>query len=115
VLRHECILLVEPGTDEVWFFRAGEGATAVPMTGRLRVLCVCAGLAAARAGLGVVRLPSSRVTEQLRAGLLVPVLEAERPPGIPVFAVYPSNRQHPLKVRASLDLLSERSPLCQGE
>ena len=40
--------------------------------------------------------------------MLAPVLEAETPRGIPVFAVYPSSRQLPLKVRAFLSLLSER-------
>ena len=70
---------------------------------------VRAGQAAARAGLGVVRLPSVLVTEDVRAGVLVPVLAAVTPPGLPVFAVYPSRRQLPSKVRAFLSLLSERS------
>jgi DNA-binding transcriptional LysR family regulator len=106
---HECVLLAEPGTDEVWFFGEGKGARTVPVSGRLRVPSVRAGQAAARAGLGLVRLPASLVTEDVRAGLLVPVLESETPPGIPVFAVYPSSRQLPPKVRAFLSLLSERS------
>ncbi|KFE64348.1 transcriptional regulator, LysR family protein [Hyalangium minutum] len=106
---HECVLLAEPGTDEVWFFGEGKGARTVPVSGRLRVPSVRAGQAAARAGLGVVRLPAALVTEDVRAGLLVPVLEAETPPGLPVFAVYPSRCQLPPKVRAFLSLLSERS------
>lgn len=106
---HECVLLAEPGTDEVWFFGQGKGARTVPVSGRLRVPSVRAGQAAARAGLGVVRLPSALVTEDVRVGLLVPVLASETPPGLPVFAVYPSRRQLPPKVRAFLSLLSERS------
>lgn len=105
---HQCVLLAEPGTDEVWFFGEGKRARTVPVTGRLRVPSVRAGQSAARAGLGLVRLPASLVAEDVRTGVLVPVLEAETPPGIPVFAVYPSSRQLPLKVRAFLTLLSER-------
>ncbi|RKG74571.1 LysR family transcriptional regulator [Corallococcus terminator] len=105
---HECVLLAEPGTDEVWFFGEGRSARTVPVTGRLRVPSVRAGQAAARAGLGIVRLPASLVADDVRAGLLVPVLAADTPPGLPIFAVYPSSRQLPFKVRAFLDLLSER-------
>ncbi|CAM3091441.1 LysR family transcriptional regulator [Corallococcus sp. ZKHCc1 1396] len=106
---HECVLLAEPGTDEVWFFGEGRTARTVPVTGRLRVPSVRAGQAAARAGLGIVRLPASLVADDVRAGLLVPVLASDTPPGLPIFAVYPSSRQLPLKVRAFLALLSERS------
>lgn len=105
---HECVLLAEPGTDEVWFFGEGKGARTVPVTGRLRVPSVRAGQAAARAGLGIVRLPASLVAEDVRAGLLVPVLVSDTPPGLPIFAVYPSSRQLPVKVRAFLELLSAR-------
>ncbi|RKH66769.1 LysR family transcriptional regulator [Corallococcus llansteffanensis] len=105
---HECVLLAEPGSDEVWFFGEGKAARIVPVTGRLRVPSVRAGQAAARAGLGIVRLPASLVADDVRAGLLVPVLASVTPPGLPLFAVYPSSRQLPLKVRAFLDLLSER-------
>jgi len=106
---HECVLLAEPGTDEVWFFGEGKRARTVPVSGRLRVPSVRAGQTAARAGLGVVRLPASLVVDDVRGGMLVPVLEDQTPPGIPVFAVYPSSRHLPPKVRAFLTLLSERS------
>ncbi|MCY1015694.1 LysR family transcriptional regulator [Pyxidicoccus sp. MSG2] len=106
---HECVLLAEPGTDEVWYFGEGRRAKTVPVAGRLRVPSVRAGQTAARAGLGVVRLPASLVVDDVRGGMLVPVLEDVTPPGIPVFAVYPSSRQLPPKVRAFLTLLSERS------
>jgi DNA-binding transcriptional LysR family regulator len=105
---HECVLLAEAGTDEVWFFTGPRRARTVPVQGRLRVPSVRAGHAAVRAGLGLVQLPTSLVAEDLRAGVLVPVLERFTPPGIPVFAVYPSSRHLPSKVRAFLDLLAER-------
>jgi DNA-binding transcriptional LysR family regulator len=106
--NHECVLLAEPGTDEVWFFSGPRGARTVRVDGRLRVPSERAGHAAARAGLGLVRLPTSLVAEDLRTGVLVPVLETLTPPGLPVFAVFPSGRNLPPKVRAFLDLLAER-------
>ncbi|MDC0706928.1 LysR family transcriptional regulator [Stigmatella sp. ncwal1] len=108
---HDCVLLAEPGTDEVWFFGEGPNAQTIPVEGRLRVPSVRAGQSAARAGLGVVRLPSSLVVDDVRAGLLVPILEEETPPGIPILAVYPSRPQLALKVRAFLELLSESSAI----
>ncbi|GAO04594.1 LysR family transcriptional regulator [Anaeromyxobacter sp. PSR-1] len=103
---HDCILLAEAGTDEVWFFGAGATARTVRPAGRLRVPSVRAGQLAARAGLGVVRLPAALVAEDVRTGRLVAVLEAETPPGMPVHAVYPSGRHLAPKVRAFLELVS---------
>jgi len=105
---HECVLVAEPGTDEVWFFTGPRGARTVPVHGRLQMPSVRAGRAAALAGLGLVRLPTVLVAEDVRAGLLVPVLEAVTPPGLPLSAVYPS-RQLPPKVRAFLDTLARPS------
>ncbi|QRK12560.1 LysR family transcriptional regulator [Archangium violaceum] len=106
---HECVLVAEPGTSEVWFFAGPRGARTVPVSGRLQVPSVRAGHAAARAGLGLVRLPTVLAVDDVRAGVLVPVLEAVSPPGLPIYAVYPSSRQLPLKVRAFLDTLAQRS------
>jgi DNA-binding transcriptional LysR family regulator len=112
---HECVLLAEPGTDEVWFFTGPRGARTVRVEGRLRVPSERAGQAAARAGLGLVRLPAYLAAEDIRSGILVPVLESVTPEGLPVFAVYPSGRQLPPKVRAFLDLLGERTSVLPWE
>ncbi len=112
---HECVLVAEPGTDEVWFFTGPRGARTVPVKGRLQVPSVRAGLAAARAGLGLVRLPAVLATDDLRSGVLVPVLEAVTPPGLPVYAVYPSSRQLPSKVRAFVDVLSRGGAMLPWE
>jgi DNA-binding transcriptional LysR family regulator len=106
---HECVLVAEPGTDEVWFFSGPRGARTVPVSGRLQVPSVRAGHAAARAGLGLVRLPTVLVSDDVRAGVLLPVLETVTPPGLPIYAVYPSSRQLPPKVRVFLETLAQRS------
>jgi DNA-binding transcriptional LysR family regulator len=66
------------------------------------------GHAIVRAGLGIARLPTFLVTEDLRAGLLAPVLEEWTPPSAPIHAVYPSNRQPSPKLQAFLDILRDK-------
>jgi DNA-binding transcriptional LysR family regulator len=113
---HECVLLAEPGTDEVWFFTGPSGPRTVPARGRLQVPSVHAGLAAVREGLGIARLPSTLVAADVRAGALVPVLAPFTPSGVSVVAVYPSGRHLPPKVRAFLDALATHAgPLLLGE
>lgn len=112
---HEVIVLAEPGSEEVWFLGQGHGACAVAVDGRLRVPDLRAGQAAARAGLGLVWLPAALVADDLRIGLLVQVLQAETPPGIPVHAVHAGGRHVPAKVRALLDLLRDRRALLQQD
>lgn len=108
--HHECVLVAEPGTDEVWFFTGPGGARTVPVKGRLQVPSVRAGLAAARAGLGLVRLPTVLVAEDVRAGALVPVLEAVSPPGLALYAVHPGRQRTPAKVKAFLESLVRGGP-----
>src|SRR5262249_2885169 len=101
---HACLSLAEPGSQEVWFFTGPKRQRTFPVTARWQVPSVRAGQAAARAGLGIARLPTYLVQAEVRRGELVPVLEAHTPAGTPLVAVYPSGRQLPLKVRAFLDL-----------
>lgn len=105
---HECVLVTDRASQEVWFFKGPRTPRTVPVDGRLRVPTLRAGHAAAKAGLGLVRLPTWAVREDVAAGALVPVLENLTPEGTPVFAVYASARQTPAKVKAFLELLAER-------
>ena len=105
---HARIEVAAPGSDEIWFFGEGRRGSTFRVDGRLRVPSLRAGLAAARAGLGLVRLPAALAADDLRAGTLVAVLEEYAGPGMPVMAILPS-RQVPPKVRALLDILGTRS------
>lgn len=60
---------------------------------------------AAIAGMGLCHLPSFYVREAIAAGTLVPLLEANRPPEEPIWAVYPQRRQLLPKVRRLVDQL----------
>ena len=91
-----------------WRYR-GDGPTwsAEPRT-RLAVNSTEAAVAAAVAGLGVVRLLSYQIAEELRSGALVAILEEFAPEPIPVSLVYPESGLLPLKVRAFLDWTAPR-------
>lgn len=63
---------------------------------------------AALAGDGIVQVGAYLVADDLRAGRLVPVLEAWALPGAPVCAVYPHRRHLTPKVRVLIDDIAAR-------
>jgi DNA-binding transcriptional LysR family regulator len=102
---HEAILDTNTRDPAVWSFG---GAKTVRVSGRLRFSGGDACVTAARAGLGVTRVPAFAVVGDLRAGRLTPLLcemEAER---LHVYAVYPHARHLAAKVRVFVDFLAER-------
>ncbi|MCO4862337.1 LysR family transcriptional regulator [Cupriavidus sp. WGlv3] len=58
---------------------------------------------AALAGCGLIQVPRFRVEDHVRAGRLVPVLEAWPCPDLPVSALYPFHRQLAPRVRVFVD------------
>jgi len=60
------------------------------------------------AGYGIGQLATLFIGDDLRAGRLVPVLEAHAAEGEPVRAVYPSPRHLSPKVRRLIDGIAER-------
>jgi DNA-binding transcriptional LysR family regulator len=100
--EHNC--LGYHGPSEVWIFSDDEE---VETTG---TLCVDNGDAlrqAALAGLGLVRLPTFLVADDVRAGRLVGLLTERTRFESGLFAVYPESRHLSPKVRAMLDWLVE--------
>lgn len=105
--RHRCLNYSYSSTGGIWALRRGAEELKVAAEGPL---CANNGdvlLAAAEAGLGLVLLPEFIVGDALAAGRLVEVLPDWRPPPIAVHALYPPNRQLPLRTRRFLDFLIE--------
>jgi DNA-binding transcriptional LysR family regulator len=107
---HNCLgytLSSRVGPDRWHFGR--DGGIAVPVTGNLRAGNGDALLAAALAGQGLIYQPTFIVGEDVRMGRLValsldePLIESSN-----VYAVYPSDRHPPAKVRAFVDFLVQR-------
>jgi DNA-binding transcriptional LysR family regulator len=108
--EHNCLgytLSQALGPSE-WSFGI-DGKVKMPIKGNLRVNNGDALVAAAVAGQGIIYEPTFVASDELRAGRLVPLI-LDHPllelPGI--FAVYPSNRHPPAKVRAFVDFLAQR-------
>jgi DNA-binding transcriptional LysR family regulator len=109
--EHECLTIVaDTGTASWNFSRQGRrfrsrirAAVAVNDPDSLMI--------GARAGLGIVMVPDWLALDDVQRGALVQVLPefCVEPRGTPIHAVYPSKTYLPVKVRAFLDFLVEKS------
>lgn len=91
-----------------WTLQSGSKTADVAVKPRLTVNDFDMLRTVARAGFGVALLPEFLCADDLRAGLLKPVLLPWTAPAVPVFALYPSTRHLSPKVVALLDLLQKR-------
>ena len=107
---HECVIDTNFRDPLVWRFRGAGGETLrIPVTGRLRFSNGEACVAAAEAGLGVVRAPTFVTGPRIRAGALKALLRPfEPPPNSGLHILYPPARHLALKVRVLVDFLAAR-------
>ena len=91
-----------------WRFQEGEKSASVSLQPRFEINDAVAALQAAERGHGITIALSYMVVEQIRAGTLVPVLDAWTPPPQPVHVVYPQARLVAPKIRAFLDFAAPR-------
>lgn len=104
--RHDCLDYTYSSTRNEWRLVGRDGREfGVRVEGRLRANDGEALAAAARAGAGIAYLPTFIIGDDLRAKILIPVLPGWTAPNIAVHAVYPAQRQLPVKVRAFVDHL----------
>lgn len=106
--RHNC-LTYEYALRDAWTFRDAAGRErTVRVAGSLNSNNGDLSAAAAVQGVGIALEPDFIVGSELKRGKLVPVLESFEAPALPIYAVYPSRRFLPAKVRAFVDFLVER-------
>lgn len=106
--RHNC-LTYEYALRDAWTFRDEAGRErAMRVAGSLNSNNGDLLAAAAVQGVGIVLEPDFIVSSELRKGTLVPLLESFRTLSSPIYALYPTRRYLPAKVRAFVDFLSER-------
>ena len=91
-----------------WRYRKDGPAFAVEPRTRLAVNTTGAAIDAALAGLGIIRVLSYQVADELGSGRLVAVLEEFAPEPMPVSLVYPDAGLLPLKTRAFLNWTTPR-------
>lgn len=103
---HNCVRFSLSDHSDAWTFRKAEQTERVEIKGRYRVASSLAVLDALRAGFGVSLIPRLYVREDLAAGRLQAVLGEWSPDETTVFAIYPSRRHMPAKVRVFLDFVA---------
>ncbi len=92
-------------TGDTWSFEGPHGPVSVRVTPTIRSNSGDTCLAAALAHQGIVMQPSFMVGQHLRSGALVALLPGYRALELGIYAVYPSRRHLPPKVRSLVDFL----------
>ena len=113
--RHNCLVYqAEPGNQfgmalrHQWHFYRGDENFAIDVKGNLRVNSHQALVKSALAGIGLVKLSSFMVTDEVKEGRLISVLQDYCKRDVDIHAVYPSQHYLPSKVRVFLEFLTER-------
>ncbi|MBS1156643.1 MAG: LysR family transcriptional regulator [Proteobacteria bacterium] len=106
--RHACLSYTNTARSGEWSFDGPAGRERVAVTGGWRANSGDLLRVAALAGEGIIRQPSFLVGEDLRQGRLLPLLPDYRVPDFTMYAVYPSRRHVPAKVRAFVDYMTEQ-------
>ncbi len=106
--HHNCLHYTYLATANLWHFVGPRGAESVEASGSFRANNGDALQAAARAGVGLVQLPTFIVGADLSSGALETVLERYEDRTTSIWAVYPTTRHLSPKVRVFLDFLAAR-------
>ncbi|MGE5027924.1 MAG: substrate binding domain-containing protein, partial [Betaproteobacteria bacterium] len=107
LIQHECFGYVL-ATRASWPFVIDGKTEWFPASGRLEANSGDALLAAAIGGLGITSLPTFIVETAVRERQLQILLSTFRSPDLGIYAVFPSNRYVPHRVRTLVDYLAQR-------
>lgn len=107
LVRHECfgyLLVARAG----WPFVVDGETKWFPVNGRLQANNGDALLDAALRGLGVTRAPTFIAEQAVREGRLEILLRKFPSPALGIYAIFPSNRYVPHRVRALVEFIAQR-------
>lgn len=105
--RHECLSFSTAALAH-WRLTGQDGASRVPVSGRLQVNHGQALRVAALHGLGIVQQPAILLEADVRAGRLVQLFPTHELPSRPMSVVYLPDRYRSPKLRSFVDFLVER-------
>jgi len=115
LLKHNCLIYQsDPGNAfnlgqrHEWSFIDKKNKLTVPIKGNLRINSNPALVKAAVMGLGLAKLSSFLISEEVRRGALEEVLCDYREDPIGIHAAYPNQRYLSFKVKLFIDFLGER-------
>jgi DNA-binding transcriptional LysR family regulator len=106
--RHDTIMYLIAEQPRPWRLQIDDAPYVYDGPGRLTIDTYEVMRDSAQAGFGLTYLPNYIIDSELRAGSLIEVLRAYRPPPDPIRLVYPSRRHLAPRTRAFIDLLAQR-------
>jgi DNA-binding transcriptional LysR family regulator len=108
LLQHECLAYTSTGDAQTWQYVAADAPLNVPIRDRISANNGEALVAAAVQGLGITYQPDFIVEDQLKTGQVEEILASFQIPKLGIYAMLPSNRQVPHRVRVLMDFLAEQ-------
>ena len=102
---HDCLVLTSYQPRGHWQFGAGKTLRSMRVSGSIESNSADVLRQAARAGVGLVQLPSYVLSQDIKSGALLPLLTGHEADNRDVYAVYPASRHLSPKVRAFVDHL----------
>jgi DNA-binding transcriptional LysR family regulator len=112
--EHDCLVFRFSPRSHEWAFDGPEGHVVVPVSGPFSANNSEAIHQAVLDGLGIGSLSELLVGPDLLSGRLQPVLAAYHRPEMPVYVVYPSRRNLPLRTRAVIDFVIGEAAQCRA-
>ena len=107
IAGHACICYSRGMDGRKWIFSDGSEEVPVRICPQMTADNAIAVHRAALAGAGLAVLSHTVALPDIAAGRLIPLMEDFPPARLPIYAVYPSRRNIPLRVRVVLDFLSD--------
>lgn len=112
LVRHDCLVHALKSPTNFWTFSdtglSAKGKRSVRVSGSMRANFGEPLRHAAILGQGISMHPNYMVVQDIQANRLKIVLPAFRPMGLEIYAMYPSRRNMPGRVRLFLEFLKER-------
>ena len=112
ILHHRCVVENRNPTKTVnhWFFREASGVSELTVEARYRADTTYLSQTFTEGGLGIALLPDHSCREALEAGRLVKLFDGVHEMEHTLYALYPSRRHVPAKVKVFLEFLEQALP-----
>lgn len=108
LVKHDCLVHALKSPTNFWTFTGASGKKSVRVSGTMRSNFGEPLRHAALLGHGISMHPNYMVAQDVKANRLRIVLPAYPPTGLDIYAMYPSRRNLPGRVRLFLEFLRER-------
>lgn len=106
--HHECLSYTMVGAQQTWIFEVEGGPVSFPIHARLHANNGEALIEAAVQGMGIALQPAFIAEAALVSGKVITLLDDFRSPELGIYAMLPSNRQVPYRVRVLMDFLADQ-------